>query len=97
LLSILKNEQLFQFRMHEPRSYWFGLAASIARRRARWFPLTPGFSRVLVECPRKFNRFNGLHSCVLGTTGLKPGLNEIFISRGVNRAGLRNYPVGRGD
>jgi hypothetical protein len=30
LLSILKNEQLFQFRMHGPRSYWFGRFPSIA-------------------------------------------------------------------
>src|SRR6266536_2581472 len=29
LLSILKNEQLFQFRMHGPRSYWRNRMASI--------------------------------------------------------------------
>jgi len=37
----------------------------------------------------------GIHG--LRTTGLKPGANEIFFSRGVNRAGLRNYPMGSGD
>jgi hypothetical protein len=101
LLSILKNEQLFQLWVHGPE-----VISSVKRRQSRGqFPLTPGFSRVILDRPRRSNRFNGFAPgklivktvetvCIHGlrTTGLKPGFNEIFISRGINRPGLWNYP-----